>query len=51
VGYTLSGSTLSLTAAGFAKFDSLAQGTPDTAVFGYDVTHRSPICRRTSSIS
>jgi VCBS repeat-containing protein len=38
VDYTLSGSTLSLTASGFAKFDSLAQGTTDTAVFGYDVS-------------
>jgi VCBS repeat-containing protein len=35
--YTLSGSTLALTAAGFAKFDSLAQGTNDTAVFNYNV--------------
>ena len=35
--YTLSGSTLALTSTGFAKFNSLAQGVNDTAVFHYDV--------------
>ncbi len=35
--YTLSGSTLSLTSTGFAKFNSLAQGVNDTAIFNYDV--------------
>ena len=36
--YTLTGSTIALTSAGFAKFNSLSQGTSDTVVFGYDVT-------------
>ena len=35
--YTLAGSTLSLTGAGFTQFNSLAQGVDDTAVFGFDV--------------
>lgn len=35
--YTISGSTLSLTTAGFAKFNSLSAGTTDTIVFGYNV--------------
>ncbi len=33
----LAGSTLSLTSTGFAKFNSLAQGVSDTAVFHYNV--------------
>jgi VCBS repeat-containing protein len=36
--YTLSGSTISFTSTGFAKFDHLAQGENDTAVFNYNVT-------------
>ena len=36
--YTLSGSTIALTSTGFSKFNSLAQGATDTAVFGYDVS-------------
>jgi len=36
--YTLSGSTIALTAAGFAQFNNLAQGVSDTIVFGYDVS-------------
>jgi VCBS repeat-containing protein len=36
--YTLSGSTLSFTPAGFGKFNSLATGEIDTAVFGYSVS-------------
>jgi Bacterial cadherin-like domain/Bacterial Ig domain len=35
--YTFVGSTISLTGAGFAHFNSLAQGINDTAVFGFDV--------------
>ena len=35
--YTFVGSTISLTGAGFAQFNSLAQGIDDTAVFGFDV--------------
>jgi VCBS repeat-containing protein len=35
--YTLSGSTFALTAAGFSEFDSLSEGTTDTAVFDYQV--------------
>jgi hypothetical protein len=35
--YLFSGSTLSLTSTGFAKFNSLAQGVSDTAIFNYDV--------------
>jgi VCBS repeat-containing protein len=35
--YFLAGSTLALTAAGFAKFNSLSQGVNDTAVFTYNV--------------
>ncbi|WLB18870.1 putative Ig domain-containing protein [Bradyrhizobium japonicum] len=36
--YTLTSSTLSLTAAGFAKFNSLAALQPDKAVFHYSVS-------------
>jgi VCBS repeat-containing protein len=36
--YTLSGSTLALTAAGFAKFSTLAASQTDQAVFHYDVS-------------
>jgi VCBS repeat-containing protein len=36
--YTLIGSTLSLTAAGFAKFNNLAAGQTDEAVFDYRVS-------------
>jgi VCBS repeat-containing protein len=35
--YTLTGSAIALTAAGFAKFNSLSMGSTDTVVFGYDV--------------
>jgi VCBS repeat-containing protein len=35
--YTLSGSTISLTSAGFSKFNSLSEGTSDTATFHYGV--------------
>lgn len=35
--YTLAGATIALTAAGFAKFNSLAAGVSDTAVFNYKV--------------
>ena len=35
--YTFAGSTFAITASGFAEFNSLAQGTADTAVFGFDV--------------
>src|SRR6185437_7766151 len=35
--YTFVGSTISLTGAGFAQFNSLTQGVDDTAVFGFDV--------------
>lgn len=35
--YTFAGSTISLTAAGFAKFNSLAAGSTDTATFGFKV--------------
>jgi len=38
IDYTLSGSTLALTAAGFAQFNDLAQGASDTIVFGYDIS-------------
>jgi VCBS repeat-containing protein len=37
VDYTLAGSTLAFTSAGFDQFNSLAQGVDDTAVFGFDV--------------
>jgi VCBS repeat-containing protein len=36
--YTLSGSTISLTPAGFAKFNGLSAGETDTATFNYDVS-------------
>jgi VCBS repeat-containing protein len=36
--YTRSGSTISLTAAGFAKFNGLSQGEHDTATFHYGVS-------------
>jgi hypothetical protein len=36
--YTLSGSTIALTATGLAKFNNLAQGTSDVALFDYGVT-------------
>jgi VCBS repeat-containing protein len=35
--YILTGSTLALTSTGFSKFNSLAQGVSDTAVFGFQV--------------
>jgi VCBS repeat-containing protein len=35
--YTLSGSTIALTSSAFSKFDSLSEGTTDTAVFHYQV--------------
>jgi Bacterial cadherin-like domain/Bacterial Ig domain len=35
--YTILNSTISLTSTGFAKFNSLAQGVNDTAVFGFNV--------------
>jgi VCBS repeat-containing protein len=35
--YTLVGSTIAFTGAGFARFNSLAQGVSDTAVFDFDV--------------
>jgi VCBS repeat-containing protein len=35
--YTLSGSTIALTASAFSKFNSLSAGTTDTAVFHYQV--------------
>lgn len=35
--YTLSGSTIALTSIGFAKFNSLAAGTTDKAIFGFNV--------------
>jgi VCBS repeat-containing protein len=36
--YTLSESTISLTPAGFAKFNGLSAGETDTATFSYDVS-------------
>ncbi len=39
--YTLTGATLALTATGFAKFNSLANGATDTAVFDYAVSDGS----------
>jgi VCBS repeat-containing protein len=36
--YTLTESTIALTAAGLTKFNDLAQGATDTAVFAYNVT-------------
>jgi VCBS repeat-containing protein len=39
--YTLTGATLALTAAGFAKFDSLAAGQSDVAVIGFRVSDGS----------
>jgi VCBS repeat-containing protein len=36
--YTISGSTIALTASGFAKFNSLSQGTTDSVDFGYNVS-------------
>jgi VCBS repeat-containing protein len=36
--YTLSGSTMALTAAGIAKFNNLGLGQSDTAVFQFNVT-------------
>jgi VCBS repeat-containing protein len=35
--YTLSGSTIALTAQGFAKFESLGEGSTDQVVIGYNV--------------
>lgn len=37
IDYTFAGSTIALTSAGFAKFNSLAAGTTDKAVFGFNV--------------
>ena len=36
--YTLSGSTISLTPSGFAKFNGLSLGEHDTAIFNYGVS-------------
>jgi VCBS repeat-containing protein len=35
--YTLSGSTIALTGQGFAKFNSLSEGSKDKVVFGYNL--------------
>ena len=49
--YTISNSTLSLTSAGFAKFDSLASGQSATAIFDYDVSDGITTTHNTLSVT
>jgi VCBS repeat-containing protein len=49
--YTLSGSTLALTPAGFAKFNGLSQGEQDTATFHYGVSDGITITPNTLTLT
>jgi hypothetical protein len=51
VDYTLTAATLALTAAGFAKFNNLAAGITDSAVFGFDVNDLTAAIHNTFSLS
>jgi hypothetical protein len=51
VDYTLTAATLALTAAGFAKFNNLAAGITDSAVFGFDASDLTASIHNTFSLS
>jgi hypothetical protein len=49
--YTLTGSTISLTSSGFAKFNGLSEGETDTATFNYDVNDGITTTHNTLALS
>lgn len=49
--YTLTGSTIAFTSAGFAKFNGLSEGETDTATFNYDVNDGITTTHNTLALS